>query len=44
MDKVHNRKPVKEIILDIDSSASPTYGNQEGSACNGHFGYTCFLP
>jgi hypothetical protein len=44
VDEVHKRKPIKEIILDIDSSDSPTFGNQEGSAYNGHFGYTCYHP
>jgi hypothetical protein len=29
-------------VLDMDSSESPTYGEQEGSAYNGHFGCTCF--
>ena len=40
IDKVHHRHPPKRIILDMDSSESPTYGEQEGSACNGHFGCT----
>ncbi|MFC1781630.1 IS1380 family transposase, partial [Planctomycetota bacterium] len=31
-------------ILDMDSSESPTFGRQEGSAYNGHFGYTCYHP
>jgi hypothetical protein len=44
VDKVHHRKPIKEIILDMDSSDSPTFGRQEGSAYNGHFGYTCYHP
>ncbi len=44
VDKVHQGKRIKEIILDIDSSDSPTYGQQEGSAYNGHFGYTCYHP
>jgi hypothetical protein len=26
----------------MDSSESPTYGEQEGSAYNGHFGGTCY--
>jgi hypothetical protein len=34
VDKVHHRKPIKEIILDMDSSDSPTFGRQEGSAYN----------
>jgi len=44
VDEVHQHKPVKEIILDMDSSDSPTFGRQEGSAYNGHFGYTCYHP
>jgi hypothetical protein len=28
----------------MDSSESPTYGEQEGSAYNGHFGRTCYHP
>ena len=32
------------IILDMDSSESPTHGQQEGSAWNGHFGCTCYHP
>ena len=34
----------RRIILDMDSSESPVYGEQEGSAYNGHFGCTCFHP
>jgi hypothetical protein len=30
------------IILDLDSSVSPTHGDQEGTAYNGHFGCTCY--
>jgi len=44
VNEVHKHKPIKEIILDMDSSDSPTFGNQEGSAYNGHFGYTCYHP
>ena len=44
VDEVHKHKPIEEIILDIDSSDSPTFGRQEGSAYNGHFGYTCYHP
>jgi hypothetical protein len=44
VDQVRRRKPVTKLILDMDSSDSPTYGNQEGSAYNGHFGYTCYHP
>src|SRR5215469_478641 len=44
IDKVHQRRPTKMIVLDMDSSESPTYGEQEGSAYNGHFGCTCYHP
>src|SRR5215210_5369309 len=44
IDRVHARRPVKGIVLDMDSSVSPTYGDQEGSAYNGHFGCTCYHP
>jgi len=44
IEKVHQRRPPKVIVLDMDSSESPTYGEQEGSAYNGHFGCTCYHP
>ena len=44
IDNVHQRRPPKIIVLDMDSSESPTYGAQEGSAYNGHFGCTCYHP
>jgi DDE family transposase len=44
IDQVHERRPPKTIVLDMDSSESPTYGEQEGSAYNGHFGCTCYHP
>ena len=44
IDKVHDRHPPKMIILDMDSSVSPTHGEQEGTAYNGHFGCTCYHP
>jgi hypothetical protein len=44
INKVHRRRPPRIIILDMDSSESPTYGEQEGSAYNGHFGCTCYHP
>ncbi len=31
VDKVHDRRPPKMIVLDMDSSVSPTHGDQEGS-------------
>jgi hypothetical protein len=44
IDRVHERKPPRSIILDMDSSESPTHGQQEGSAYNGHFGCTYYHP
>jgi hypothetical protein len=44
IDKAHQRLPPKMMVLDMDSSESPTYGEQEGSAYNGHFGCTCYHP
>ena len=44
IDSVHQRKPPKKLILDMDSSVSETYGQQEGSAYNGHFECTCYHP
>ena len=44
VDQVHERARIGKLILDMDSSESPTHGNQEGSAYNGHFGCTCYHP
>jgi hypothetical protein len=30
--KVHQRRPPRIVVLDMDSSESPTYGEQEGGA------------
>jgi len=44
VDQVHQRKAPPEIILDMDSTASETYGEQEGSAYNGYFECECYHP
>src|SRR5665213_850863 len=44
IDRVHRRRPPKLMVLDMDSSESPIYGEQEGRAYNGHFGCTCYHP
>src|SRR3954470_11869620 len=44
IDRVHARRPVRGIVLDMDSSVSPTHGEQEGSAYNGHYGCTYYHP
>jgi hypothetical protein len=32
------RRPMAAVMLDMDSSVSPTFGDQENTAYNGHFG------
>src|SRR5271169_1509576 len=34
----------QRVVLDIDSTEIPVYGNQEQSAYNGHFESTCYHP
>jgi hypothetical protein len=41
INRVHDRRPPRTIILDMDSSASP---NLRRTAYNGHFGCTCYHP
>jgi hypothetical protein len=44
IDLVHNRRPPRGIVLDMDSSVSPTHGEQEMSIWNGHYQSTCYHP
>jgi hypothetical protein len=44
IDRLRERQPMRELILDMDSSVSETYGEQEGTAYNGHFACTCYHP
>ena len=44
IDRFHDRIGLKYIVLDMDSSVSPTHGDQEGAAWNGHFDCTCYHP
>jgi hypothetical protein len=44
VDQVRTKKPFLRLVLDMDSSVSPTHGDQEGSAYNGHFECTCYHP
>jgi len=44
IDNVHRRRPLKQLILDLDSSVSETYGRQQGTAYNGHFKCLCYHP
>src|SRR6516162_3609299 len=43
IDLVHGRRPPRGIVLDMDSSVSPTHGEQE-SVWNGHYACTCYHP
>jgi len=44
IERANRRRRMKELVLDMDSSESPTHGQQEGSAYNGHFRRTCYHP
>jgi hypothetical protein len=44
VDTVHGTTGLSRLVLDMDSSESPTYGEQEGSVYNGYFGCTCYHP
>ena len=41
IDTVHGRRPPRIVVLDLDSSETPTRGEQEGSAYNGRI---CYHP
>jgi hypothetical protein len=44
IDKVHARRPPRGVVLDMDSSVSPTHGEQELSVWKGHYECTCYHP
>ncbi len=44
VDRAMARTRHRRIILDMDSSESPVYGEQEGAAYNGHFETVCYHP
>jgi hypothetical protein len=44
IDLVHGRRPPRGIVLDMDSSVSPTHGEQEMSVWTGHYACTCYHP
>jgi hypothetical protein len=44
IDRARKGQLNREIVLDMDSSVSPTHGEQEQSVWNGHFGCTCYHP
>ncbi|HJX10734.1 MAG TPA: IS1380 family transposase, partial [Candidatus Binatia bacterium] len=44
IDRLHGRRPPRGVVLDMDSSVSPTHGEQEMSVWNGHHACTCYHP
>ncbi|UJL47414.1 transposase [Virgibacillus sp. NKC19-16] len=38
IDRFHELEPPEILVLDIDSSDSPTYGDQHGGSYNLHYG------
>ena len=44
VDQAMARTRHRRIILDMDSSESPVYGEQEGATYNGHFETVCYHP
>src|SRR6202158_2453886 len=44
INRVHGRRPPRGILLDMDSSVSPTHGEQENSVWKGHYDCTCYHP
>jgi len=44
IESVQECAPLDKLILDLDSSESETYGEQQGSAYNGYFECTCYHP
>src|ERR1700682_5145069 len=44
IDRVHTRRPPRGIVLDMDSSVSPTHGEQENSVWNGTYACPRYYP
>jgi hypothetical protein len=44
IDQAHRHRKLTELILDMDSSVSETYGHQQGTAYNGYFDCLCYHP
>ena len=44
IDRFHDRNGFKYIVRDMDSIVSPTRGDQEAAAWNGHFDCACYHP
>jgi Transposase DDE domain group 1 len=44
IDLEHGHRPPRGIVLDMDSSVSPTHSEQEDSVWNGHYACNCYHP
>ena len=44
IEKIDSVRGINKMVLDMDSSESPVYGEQEESVYNGHFGLKCYHP
>ena len=44
INRVQGRRSTRGIVLDMDSSVSPTHGEQEMRVWNGHYECTCYHP
>jgi hypothetical protein len=44
IDQTQPQRQFPKLILDLDSAVSETYGHQQGTAYNGHFGCACYHP
>ena len=44
IDRAHRHRKLTRLVLDMDSSVSETYGQQEGSAYNGHSAARATIP
>jgi hypothetical protein len=44
LEKAEARNVPQRVVLDLDSTEIPVYGEQEHSAYNGHFESTCYHP
>jgi hypothetical protein len=42
--KTEDMDATRRVVLDLDSTEIPVYGEQEHSAYNGHFELTCYHP
>jgi hypothetical protein len=42
--KQRRKQPPRRVVIDIDPTCDPTYGQQEFGVFNGFYGTSCFLP